>query len=225
MRGGHRYALSFYRQAGRPPALISALADLAELALPILRKHAQIRQMQDLLALSKLLARLALNFPKLTLQERNVCSRTLVSMTAEAIAIALGIGTSTVPTYRRRAYERYGISSASQLMPRRRCTLPANGPTMLNGRKTGRTLTQTGGVFGGQVTLATRTQDIHQPIHDLADIHRPLVAAAFDRWDLGCYQRPFLVGQVTRVTLHTPVVATAIFLRPHARSFKSGRTS
>ena len=116
MRGGHRYALSFYRQAGRPPALISALADLAEFALPILRKHAQIRQMQDLLALSKLLARLALNFPKLTLQERNVCSRTLVSMTAEAIA--LGIGTSTVPTYRRRAYERYGISSASQLMPR-----------------------------------------------------------------------------------------------------------
>ena len=116
MRGGHRYVLSFYRQAGRLPALISALADLAELALPILRKHAQIRQMQDLPALSKLLARLALNFPKLALQERNVRSRTLVGMMAEAIALELGIGTSTVPTYRRRAYERYGISSASQLM-------------------------------------------------------------------------------------------------------------
>jgi DNA-binding CsgD family transcriptional regulator len=37
-------------------------------------------------------------------------------MTAEAIALDLGIGRTSVLTYRRRAYERYGISAAGQLI-------------------------------------------------------------------------------------------------------------
>src|SRR5258708_12544399 len=82
-----------------------------------------------------------------------------------------------------------------------------------------------GRVLGNRPPLATRAQDIHQPIDHLADIHRPLVAAAFSRRDLGGYQRPLFVGQVTRVAQTAPVVATAVFLRPHARSFKSDRTS
>ena len=38
-------------------------------------------------------------------------------MTAEAIAIDLGIGQSSVLTYRRRAYHRLGISNIQQLLP------------------------------------------------------------------------------------------------------------
>jgi DNA-binding CsgD family transcriptional regulator len=45
-----------------------------------------------------------------------VCAGTLMGRTAEAIGADLGIAPSTVLTYRRRAYERCGISSAVQLL-------------------------------------------------------------------------------------------------------------
>jgi DNA-binding CsgD family transcriptional regulator len=47
-----------------------------------------------------------------------VCARTIVGMTAEGISIDLGIAHPTVLTYRRRAYARYGVSSAHELMGR-----------------------------------------------------------------------------------------------------------
>jgi hypothetical protein len=45
-----------------------------------------------------------------------IASRTIAGMTAEAIALDLGIGRTSVLTYRRRAYERYGMSSAGQFI-------------------------------------------------------------------------------------------------------------
>jgi DNA-binding CsgD family transcriptional regulator len=53
-------------------------------------------------------------FADLTERERSVCARTMIGMTAEAIAIDLHIAPSTVLTYRRRAYERYRITNSNQ---------------------------------------------------------------------------------------------------------------
>ncbi|MGO4125964.1 LuxR C-terminal-related transcriptional regulator [Inquilinus sp. YAF38] len=56
--------------------------------------------------------------PALTGRERSVCARTLIGMTAEGIGLDLGIRPTSVLTYRRRAYERLGISTALQLAAR-----------------------------------------------------------------------------------------------------------
>jgi DNA-binding CsgD family transcriptional regulator len=53
--------------------------------------------------------------PILSGRERSVCARTVAGVTAEGIAIDLGIKQSSVLTYRRRAYERLNISTAHQL--------------------------------------------------------------------------------------------------------------
>jgi DNA-binding CsgD family transcriptional regulator len=59
--------------------------------------------------------KLAALHPKLTNRERAVCARTVIGMTAEGTAIDLGIKTTSVLTYRRRAYERLKVSTALQL--------------------------------------------------------------------------------------------------------------
>lgn len=56
--------------------------------------------------------------PALTERERAVCARTVIGMTAEGIGLDLGIRPTSVLTYRRRAYERLGISTALQLAAR-----------------------------------------------------------------------------------------------------------
>ena len=57
-------------------------------------------------SIEKIEQRLGSIFYSLTGRERAVCARTMVGMTAEAIALELGISISSVLTYRRRAYER-----------------------------------------------------------------------------------------------------------------------
>ncbi len=51
----------------------------------------------------------------LTPREREVCRRILAGFSSEAISQALGIGLHSTLTYRKRAYERLGISSQSEL--------------------------------------------------------------------------------------------------------------
>ena len=60
--------------------------------------------------------RLAQQYPELTARERVVCGYTLAGYTAEAISLILGIGVSTIITYRRRAYSRLGVSNATQMI-------------------------------------------------------------------------------------------------------------
>lgn len=64
--------------------------------------------------ISKIEGQLGTVFIGLTDRERAVCARTMVGMTAEAIALDLGIAPSSVLTYRRRAYERYQITNSNQ---------------------------------------------------------------------------------------------------------------
>lgn len=66
------------------------------------------------ISLNKVERRLGHIYANLTERERSVCARTMIGMTAEAIAIDLDIAPSTVLTYRRRAYERYQITNCNQ---------------------------------------------------------------------------------------------------------------
>src|SRR3954469_15402157 len=74
-----------------------------------------------------------------------------------------------------------------------------------------------GQVLGDGGPLAACTQDIHEAVGHLAQVDRPLVAAALGGRDQWGNQRPFLVGQVTWVAQLATVVATAVLTRPHQR--------
>jgi DNA-binding CsgD family transcriptional regulator len=52
---------------------------------------------------------------RLTQREKDVCLRILAGFTSEAIAADLGIGLQSTLTYRKRAYEKLGISSQNEL--------------------------------------------------------------------------------------------------------------
>jgi DNA-binding CsgD family transcriptional regulator len=54
-------------------------------------------------------------FTKLTAREREVCVRILTGFGSEAIASDLGIGLHSTFTYRKRAYQKLGISSQNEL--------------------------------------------------------------------------------------------------------------
>jgi DNA-binding CsgD family transcriptional regulator len=64
----------------------------------------------------RLARRLQRRFPTLTERERSVCALTMIGKSSGEIATTLGIKPGTVLTYRRRAYERLGISSAASLV-------------------------------------------------------------------------------------------------------------
>lgn len=101
---------------------LERLAAFAEIALPILARHRELMdarepQISAPFGLAELEARFEQCCPALTARERQVCARTLVGMTAEAISIDLCIGRSSVQTYRQRAYKRLNICSAYQLAP------------------------------------------------------------------------------------------------------------
>lgn len=114
--GDDVFVLAFYR-AEREFQDHAPMVELARLALPVLRRHRDMLGEETGLTLPERLdRRLALHYPSLTDRERDVCARTIAGMTAEAIALDLGIGRTSVLTYRRRAYERYGMSSAGQFI-------------------------------------------------------------------------------------------------------------
>jgi DNA-binding CsgD family transcriptional regulator len=57
----------------------------------------------------------AVPFVALTGREKDVCVRILSGLSSEAIAAELGVGLHSVLTYRKRAYEKLGISSQNEL--------------------------------------------------------------------------------------------------------------
>jgi hypothetical protein len=72
-------------------------------------------------------------------------------------------------------------------------------------------------VLGDRGPLAARAQDVHEAVGHLAQVDRPLVAAALGGRDQWGDQRPFRVGQVTWVAQLATVVATTVLTRPHQR--------
>ncbi len=65
---------------------------------------------------------------KLTEREREVCFRILLGYSSEAIALHLGVATSTIITYRKRAYEKLGIVSQNELFSLYLHSLPGFAP-------------------------------------------------------------------------------------------------
>ena len=91
---------------------ISTLAGIAQLILPIVDHHFDWQASADWRnALSDMEVRFEQGFPALTERERQVCARAAVGMSIEATALDLGIGRSSVLTYRRRAYGRLHVTS------------------------------------------------------------------------------------------------------------------
>src|SRR3954470_6463048 len=72
-------------------------------------------------------------------------------------------------------------------------------------------------VLGDRGPLAARAQDVHEAVGHLAQVDRPLVAAALGGRDQWGNQRPFRVGQVTWVAQLATVVAPTVLTRPHQR--------
>src|SRR5258706_4886713 len=70
-------------------------------------------------------------------------------------------------------------------------------------------------VFRDRTPLASRAQNIHDPVHHFAHLDMALVAAAFGGRDQWFDIRPFIVGQVTRISQFAAVVTSAVLRRPH----------
>lgn len=93
---------------------LDALVGLARLALPMLPLNRR-RSLARLPSTQHTESRLRQLFPNLTRREQEVCARATVGMSVEATALDLGIGKTSVMTYRKRAYQRLGISSVHEL--------------------------------------------------------------------------------------------------------------
>ena len=93
---------------------LDALVGLARLALPMLPLNRR-RSLARLPSPQHMDDRLQLLFPTLTRRERQVCARAAIGMSVEATAVDLGIAKTSVMTYRKRSYQRMGITSVHEL--------------------------------------------------------------------------------------------------------------
>jgi len=113
-RGWRGVNIARHRREGRcSPSDLSALVGLVQMILPVIDRHFELPASpawRD--SLTDIERRFGQDFPELTGRERQVCARAAVGMSVEATALDLGIGRTSVLTYRRRAYGRLGVSSA-----------------------------------------------------------------------------------------------------------------
>lgn len=106
--------LSFYRQSLSDGAAIAALEPLVGLVMPVMvHHHRPVANEQALVVIKRRLRR---SYPALSKREIAVCAHTMLGETAHETAAFLGIGTGSVLTYRRRAYEKTGVSSSGELV-------------------------------------------------------------------------------------------------------------
>ncbi len=94
---------------------ISSLISLACLLLPMLPLNRKRGTGRLTLTVAQLEERFASRYVSLTRRERQVCARAALGMSVEATALDLGIGKTSVLTYRQRAYLRLKVTSAFEL--------------------------------------------------------------------------------------------------------------
>ena len=107
--------LNFYKRNLTDLHAIVKLAKLADIALSAL-KRIQPSHSNDAF-IKEMEARLKRTNPKLARREKEICARTIAGWTAKQISQDLGITSTTVYTYRQRAYRRLNITSATALLP------------------------------------------------------------------------------------------------------------
>jgi DNA-binding CsgD family transcriptional regulator len=115
-----------------PNALIGALREVANVGhcmvfafeeeqsarWAIVARHCQAEQAEDVADSTKKLERLFATtdrFAALTPPEKEVCLRILSGHSSQAISAELGVSLHSTLTYRKRAYEKIGISSQNEL--------------------------------------------------------------------------------------------------------------
>lgn len=96
---------------------ISSIVALASVMLPMLSLNTARKNGSPTphLTVEQYEARFARRFTQLTRRECQVCARAAMGMTVEGTALDLGIGKTSVLTYRKRAYQRLRISSPYEL--------------------------------------------------------------------------------------------------------------
>src|SRR5271156_2039966 len=72
-------------------------------------------------------------------------------------------------------------------------------------------------VFWNIPPLAAGAQDIHHAIHDRPHVRPPLAAAAFGGRDQRLDIRPFVIGQVARISQSIAVVLRPVLVCPQRR--------
>ena len=119
-----RHTLNLYRGHANgpfqePDAALAVTA--AAMLFPLLDRHIQLLGRQpasSLAGLAGIAGRLRTMCPALTGREVDVLARGLIGMTSEGTGLDLGIRTTSVATYRKRAYHRLGISTQAELYGR-----------------------------------------------------------------------------------------------------------
>jgi DNA-binding CsgD family transcriptional regulator len=94
---------------------IHSLVGLACLLLPMIPLNRERQTGTTPLTATELEQRFAARCGALTAREQQVCARAAAGMDVAATALELGIARSSVLTYRRRAYQRLGVSSPVEL--------------------------------------------------------------------------------------------------------------
>jgi DNA-binding CsgD family transcriptional regulator len=112
------FYVNFYRtvdQGKFAPSEAARLAGLAPALTAIVARHCQT---EDVASPAEKLERLFATsgrFAALTVREKEVCLRILSGYGSEAISAQLGVSLHSTFTYRKRAYEKLGISSQNEL--------------------------------------------------------------------------------------------------------------
>lgn len=115
------YCLNLYRGQDRFSAeqiqhLESQSQQLATLAIKHSRLAGSLSKFQTReQQLQELGHRISRHSSKLTEREQQVCGRILLGLSSEGIALDLEVKTASVHTYRKRAYQKLGISSQNEL--------------------------------------------------------------------------------------------------------------
>lgn len=117
------YCLSIVRTDEQETFSESELADLSALAdtlIALIAKHASIAgnaaPLLPLASVALIESCIASSPEPLPRREAEVCARFLYGMSSAGISIDLGIGAETVTTYRKRAYQRLGLSTRRELL-------------------------------------------------------------------------------------------------------------
>lgn len=113
--------MSVFRRRGSGPFLsheLDLLGGLCRLLTPLIDRHREMvgEVVKDRIErLEDLEERFGLLYPALTGRERQICARAAAGISIEGAALDLGIGTASVLTYRKRAYQRLNVTSAYEL--------------------------------------------------------------------------------------------------------------
>ena len=123
-RSGWYFGISAVRTSGAgcfTPDQLARLATLAECVVSLAAKHAEmlcgpLEHGDALACVETIEVRLKSRYRELTDRERQGCARVLFGLTAEGIALDLGIAIETVATYRKRSYRRLKIGTRHELL-------------------------------------------------------------------------------------------------------------